>query len=517
MSRQLPPRPSLEHLKKQAKELLASVRSGEPEALGLYRSSFPGAEPPTLARAQLVLARDYGYESWSALKRYLADNELADFVAALLEGRLEEAKKLLPNLRDAIPGDLVASALTGQVEVVMDAVRKNRALLNDPVGRLERPLLTYVCFSRLVADPEFGPGIRQLCKELLEAGADPNVCYLSDWAGEKWRATPLYGAAGVLNDAGLTKLLLDAGADPNDGSGDEDPYRGESLYHVSEHTGHNECLRLLLDAGPSQVAKNYCIKRKLDFEDMEGVRLYLDHGADPNANFRRTALSHAILRNRSLDMLRLLLSYGADPNAKDMDGTTAYGLARRLGNKEAARLLEEHGARADFEPHDAILIAAAEEDEPKVRELATEHPEVVAAFGSLGRQENGGLPLGSAGDVLHDMARLGHVKALRVLLDLGIDPGLRNGFNETPLHWACVAGRAEAAKLLIDRGAPLDVREKNHGADPLGWAIWGSTYWNDPHGDYVLTVKVMLEAGAPRPEQPGGSAEVKALLSERGP
>lgn len=54
MSRQLPPRPHLEHLKKQAKELLEHLQQQDPSM--------------QLADAQHVLAREYGFESWPALK-----------------------------------------------------------------------------------------------------------------------------------------------------------------------------------------------------------------------------------------------------------------------------------------------------------------------------------------------------------------------------------------------------------------------------------------------------------------
>src|SRR5579862_1245825 len=172
--RQLPPRPSLEHLKKQAKELLEAIRAGDPDSIGLYRSAFPAQETPNLARAQLALARDYGFPSWTALKRAVEGNQLDDFVSDVLGGRLDAAKKLLPKIKDQIPADLVASAITGQVENVMEKVRQDPKLLNDRVGKLERPLLTYVCFSRLVSDPDFARGIRELGKQLLDVGADPN-------------------------------------------------------------------------------------------------------------------------------------------------------------------------------------------------------------------------------------------------------------------------------------------------------------------------------------------------------
>ncbi len=51
---QLPPRPSLSHLRKQAKDLLRRLRQRSPDA--------------TLAEAQYALAREYGFDSWPKLK-----------------------------------------------------------------------------------------------------------------------------------------------------------------------------------------------------------------------------------------------------------------------------------------------------------------------------------------------------------------------------------------------------------------------------------------------------------------
>ena len=53
MSRQLPEQPNLQHLKKQAKELLRSVRQGK------------------LADAQHAIANEYGFVTWARLKLHV--------------------------------------------------------------------------------------------------------------------------------------------------------------------------------------------------------------------------------------------------------------------------------------------------------------------------------------------------------------------------------------------------------------------------------------------------------------
>src|SRR5437899_6444057 len=73
----LPARPSLEQLRKQAKDLLRDVRHGRDEAVHRVRIVLPRAGEPsiakafTLADAQFVLAREHGFESWADLVHHV--------------------------------------------------------------------------------------------------------------------------------------------------------------------------------------------------------------------------------------------------------------------------------------------------------------------------------------------------------------------------------------------------------------------------------------------------------------
>jgi ankyrin repeat protein len=78
--RRLPVRPDLEQLKRQAKELLRDLRSGDANAAAELRESHPDPVDPTLAKlsdAQLVLARSYQASSWPRLVQSV---ELADAI-----------------------------------------------------------------------------------------------------------------------------------------------------------------------------------------------------------------------------------------------------------------------------------------------------------------------------------------------------------------------------------------------------------------------------------------------------
>ena len=72
-------------------------------------------------------------------------------------------------------------------------------------------------------------------------------------------------------------------------------------------------------------------------------------------------------------------------------------------------------------------------------------------------------------------AQHGHVEVVRLLLDSGEDPDRFNpdGFHShsTPLHQAVAADRAETVRLLVERGARLDLRDQVFEGTPLAWAL----------------------------------------------
>ncbi len=61
----LPVKPSLDHLRRQARDLLRAARAGDTTAAGPIRAV---ADALTLASAQLAVAREYGFASWTRLR-----------------------------------------------------------------------------------------------------------------------------------------------------------------------------------------------------------------------------------------------------------------------------------------------------------------------------------------------------------------------------------------------------------------------------------------------------------------
>ena len=106
MSRQLPPNPNFDYLKKQAKELLAELQPRQP---GL-----------NLAGAQRRLARDYGFASWAALKAHVLDAP-GHAMAGTWRVNLAKSRQSRANLfRDATLRFTVADGSVTIADVVVD-------------------------------------------------------------------------------------------------------------------------------------------------------------------------------------------------------------------------------------------------------------------------------------------------------------------------------------------------------------------------------------------------------------
>lgn len=76
---ELPGRPDLDQLRRQARELLRAAAHGEPRAVSRLRAV---SERVTLSAAQLAVAREYGYRSWPALKAEVERRRLPEPAAS---------------------------------------------------------------------------------------------------------------------------------------------------------------------------------------------------------------------------------------------------------------------------------------------------------------------------------------------------------------------------------------------------------------------------------------------------
>jgi ankyrin repeat protein len=105
----------------------------------------------------------------------------------------------------------------------------------------------------------------------------------------------------------------------------------------------------------------------------------------------------------------------------------------------------------------------------------------VAAAAGLGRVADAGQLLATAdGESRHRALALaaqhGHTDIVRLLLDAGEDPSRYNPegnhSHSTPLHQSVLAGHHAVVRLLVERGAALDIKDRIYQSTPLGWAIY---------------------------------------------
>lgn len=283
--RSLPSRPDLPQQKKLAKELLESFASGDAEALARVRSELPDKQKIVLADAQFVLAREYGFEGWAALKQHieaLADDKRSP------EERMHDAF----NRHDA--------------RAVRTLFEKNpglRARINEPLFAFDSPAIVAYATDSAMVDV------------LLDFGADPNR--RSDWWAGGFHA--LYAATGT-----AAERLIDAGAIPD--------------ACAAAHLGRVDLLARMIAEDPARVhERGGDGQTPLHFATSRAViDLLLDAGADIDArdvDHRSTAAEWMLDRARGAgryDLARYLVERGA---------STDIFLAAALGLTDKARAM----------------------------------------------------------------------------------------------------------------------------------------------------------------------------------
>jgi hypothetical protein len=132
----LPERPSLEQLRKQAKELLQQLRSGDPSGTARLRKFKTALADPILADAQFVLAREYGFESWPKLVHQIQASQTSDLQQ---HHRIAEDLVAAFNSADAQAvtrlNDLFHSSLN--IEQIHDFIRDKLFNLPDTERRID--------------------------------------------------------------------------------------------------------------------------------------------------------------------------------------------------------------------------------------------------------------------------------------------------------------------------------------------------------------------------------------------
>jgi ankyrin repeat protein len=472
-ARSLPARPNLDHLKNEAKALHKTLRATNPDA--------------KLTDAQRQLAREYGFPTWAKLRdsvrSWMHDRDpsiVNRVLSAFQQQDLDGAMEILKAHPGALSNLHVAAAMTN-LAFVKEVLASQPELANEKAGDPPASALLYACFTPRLKDAGWHILQETIVRALLEAGADPNA------TDGRYGVSALYGVTGMHNAPGIARLLLEAGANPTD---------GESVFHAAEHY-HVEALELLREFGVqlNQVGEwgntpLYFLLRWHDLATDEkaalGVDWLLANGADPNVasgKEQENSLHVAARRGQPIGVIEKLLAHEANVDLRRGDGATAWRLAKRNGYDEIAQLLESAGATPEpFSVADELLAACGRGDVDAARRLSA--PAIVS---SLPRSDRAMLGEGAAA---------GRVRTVEACIAAGFDVNEVNDRAATPLHEAAINGFHEIVSALIAAGSDLTMRDPEHNATPLGWAIFGADYVGNRGGDYEKTIRALIGAGA---------------------
>jgi len=244
---------------------------------------------------------------------------------------------------------------------------------------------------------------------------------------------------------------------------------------------------------------------------IEAARVLLENGADVNQTTRYgwTALL-AATQNRNYEMGKFLIEHGADVNIANKGGWTNLYLATDNRNVEGgdyptrepdmdhlqyirlllesgaevnARLIESTETRTVFtnqwldEEGATVFLRASQSGDVPLMELLLEYgadPHIYTELGVTPLAVAAGI--GWVEGVTSEWSTEQTVEAVRLLLDLGIDPNYQADTGRTALHGAGHKGATEVARMLIEAGGRLDIRDfgntDNRGSPELAAHTW---------------------------------------------
>jgi len=447
-----------------------------------------------------------------------ASDPLASFIEAACvpldsghaSGTLERAEAILAAHPGIASSSVHAAAILGDDAGVRRFIELDAGNATAKGGPHDWDALTHLCFSRyLRLDRTRSDGFVRSAKALLDAGASANTGFYESkhQPHPEWESA-LYGAAGVAHHPELTRLLLERGADPND---------GEVAYHTPE-TDDNRTLKVLVESGKlNQDSLATLLLRKADWHDFEGIHYLLENGADPNrmTHWQLTALHQALRRDNALRNIEVMLDHGAVPTlVNGRDGRSAVAVAARRGRGDVLEVFERRGIPIELRGVEKLIAACARHDGAAVDSIADREPGLVPEL------------LEQGGTLLAEFAGNANTDGLRHLLTLGVSVAALytegDGYFEiakdsTALHVAAWRAWHGTVRFLIERGAPIDARD-GKGRTALALAVracvdsfW--TYRRSPE-----SVQALLDAGTSVSDVvfPTGYAEVDELLRRHG-
>ena len=492
----LPERPNLAQLKLQAKELHALHRERRRAAaarIAAHHPRFAKAEaqsvldassPFRLADAQLVVAREYGFTSWGALKQFVEIGErvakltphprFGEAVGALVSGDITTLSRLLdehPELvrartnLDPPHGYFSAATLLHHVawnpsreeHVPSNIVDIARLLIDrgadveaSTLGRSGGTTMGLVITSRMASEANVSGPLIDLLRDrgaTLDLGTTESV--IPDWGAMNVLDAPLANhaprAAEKLIELGAKADVCAAAAlgrmDLLRGSFDEEGrLRVPSVHHGTVLT-HRDAIGLALL-----------------FAYVNNKRDAVDFLLERDGNWNMIGVNNGTAMHRAawggdLDMVKRLVAKGADvSNRNNPFNSTPLSWAQHNVQREVFDWLRAN-TRVDL--HDAVGFNLREHAEARCRDDAAsvnrrldqwEAPQCTPLYWAAWTKiyDNDGE---------HSFEEADKEYLVRLLLDHGADPNIVAGDGYAPLDVARTAGASRIVALLEERGA----------------------------------------------------------------
>lgn len=483
----------LEQQRKRAKDLVKTHARGDTDAIARVTAQLPDAIGPlTLARAQLVVAREAGHGSWPRLKQAAQPVDLDALLDALLDAAIAGEPRTEPTTT------LHLAAARGE------PLERFTAPVDERAGRRAWTPLLYTCCARLGRED---PAQRIAnARALLAAGADvdatgPEVDVVSEHVDgfdvEAW--SPLAGAAGRVGSAALLRVLLDAGA------------RVDGAPALLEHavwSGNLEILEVALAAKPPWWQVIWALVACADLDRPAQARMLVPHAVSPKS--LEPALVRALREERALALFEILLGDATPSPQRRALEDTAYRAARRYHQEAAAALLRRRGASetvlsvADRAIAGERITTALRDDDHRMLSWAIAH---------------------------------GHVERVPHLLAIGCDPNVHDEAGLLPLHHA--ANMPAVIAQLVAAGARADAMTFDEAAELASPATFAAAVTAVVDGDLAALQALLdddpalVHARSPRPHRctllhytaangtevqrsPANAGAVAALLLARG-
>jgi ankyrin repeat protein len=482
-TRTLPPRPHLDQLKIQANELHRAHRAGDRSAAGRIAAHHPEMagfspeavleKPLTLADAQLVIAREYGFQNWARLKHRVR-----------LGGQIER-------LKPHAGFDAALAALdAGDIDRLRDLIGADPSLvhartnLEPPYGYFSGATLLHHVAGNPYRDNPLPPNIVDVARVLLDAGADVSARTLGPNGGD---TMGLLVTGKQASDMGVTGALMDhlleRGApldltrdDALDASlANHSPRAAEKMIELGAKAdvlaaaalGRMDLLRSFFDSKGQLLSRPRRHGKEMSARDVIGLALLyayvreqreaVDFLLEKDGNWNVTgvnngAVLHRAAWNGDLEMVRRLVTKGADISNRDNPfNSTPLSWAQHNKQHEVFDWLRMHCA---IDLHDAVCFDLREHVEARLAEDPGsvnkrldqwEMPQCTPLHWAawLRIEDVDGLHS-------HDAAR--REDLVQLLLQKGADPNIVAGNGLTALDVADACGATGIAALLEQHG-----------------------------------------------------------------